>query len=113
MSPLTTRPAVGMIHNVRAELLLRERIPLTQDAFAEVVIWRLSKPAPGSAHSYKYRLAFIVDDECVLRYDNEAGKGDHRHTRTREFDYAFESPEKLVQDFLREARRFLREDSNP
>lgn len=110
---MTTRPVVGMIHNVKAELLLRERIPLTQDAFAEVVIWRLSKPAPGSAHSYKYRLAFIVDDECVLRYDNEAGKGDHRHTRTRVFDYAFESPEKLVQDFLRDARRFLCEDSSP
>jgi hypothetical protein len=101
-----------MMHNVKADLLLRQRIPFSQDAFAEVVIWRLPKPVLGSAHSYKYRLAFIVDDECVLRYDNEAGKGDHRHTRTRESEYAFESPEKLVQDFLREARRIHREDSS-
>jgi hypothetical protein len=99
-----------MMHNMKAELLLRERTPLAQDAFAELVIWRLPKPSAGSAHSYKYRLALIVNDECVLRYDNEAGKGDHRHTRTREFEYAFESPEKLVQDFLRDARRFLREN---
>ncbi|MFO1267356.1 MAG: DUF6516 family protein [Rubrivivax sp.] len=98
------------MHNMKAELLLRERVPFDQNAFAEVVIWRLPKPVPGSSHPYKYRLAFIVDDECVLRYDNEAGKGDHRHTRTREFDYAFESPEKLVQDFLREARRIKREN---
>ena len=69
------------MQDVKTELLLRERIPFDQDAFAELVIWRLPRPAPGSAHPYKYRLAFIVDDVCVLRYDNEAGKGDHRHTR--------------------------------
>lgn len=100
------------MYNVRAQLLLRERVPFDQDSFAELIIWRLPQPAPGSAHRYKYRLAFILDDECVLRYDNESGKGDHRHTRGRELTYAFESPEKLVHDFLREARRIHREDRN-
>lgn len=56
-------------------------------------------------HPYKYRLAFIVADECVLRYDNESGKGDHRHAKSTELKYVFESPEKLVEDFLREARK--------
>jgi hypothetical protein len=106
----TTLAFVGMMHNMKTELLLKERVPFGQDSFAELVIWRLPRPAPGSAHSYKYRLAFIVDEVRVLRYDNEAGKGDHRHTRTRELTYVFESPEKLVQDFLREARRIHRED---
>ena len=109
---LTTLAFVGMMHNMKAELLLKERVPFAQDSFAELVIWRLPQPAPGSEHPYKYRLAFIVDDVCVLRYDNEAGKGDHRHTRTRELTYVFESPDKLVQDFLREARRIHREDRN-
>lgn len=95
---------------MKATLLLRERLPFDENSFAELVIWRLPRPLPGSTHPYKYRLAFIVDDDCVLRYDNEAGKGDHRHTGTRELAYAFESPEKLVQDFLREARRIHRED---
>lgn len=27
----------------------------------------------------KYSLARVADGACVLRYDNEAGKGDHRH----------------------------------
>lgn len=99
------------MHNMKAEPLLRQRVPFDEEAFAELVIWRLSQPAPGSAHPYKYRLAFIVGGECALRYDNEAGKGDHRHTRTRELAYRFESPEKLVRDFLREARRIHREDS--
>ena len=95
---------------MKAALLLRERLPFDDDAFAELVIWRLPRQAPGSAHPYKYRLAFVIGDECVLRFDNEAGKDDHQHTRARELIYVFESPEKLVQDFLREARRIHREN---
>lgn len=99
-----------MIANMKAELLLKERMIFAPDTFAELVLWRLPQPLPGSAHSYKYRLAFIVAEVCVLRYDNEAGKGDHRHTQARESAYAFVSPDKLVQDFLREARRVHREN---
>lgn len=95
---------------MKAVLLMRERLPLADDAFAELVIWRLARPLAGSSHPYKYRLAFIVDDECVLRYDNEAGKGDHRHAGRRESEYVFESPERLVADFLREVRRCHREN---
>ena len=107
---MTTRDLIGIMHDMKAALLLRERLPFDDDAFAELVIWRLPRQAPGSAHPYKYRLAFVIGDECVLRFDNEAGKGDHRHTQARELIYVFESPEKLVQDFLREARRIYREN---
>ena len=62
-----------MMHNMKAAQLLKERVPFDDESFAELVIWRLPQPVPGSMHSYKYRLAFIVRDECVLRYDNEAG----------------------------------------
>ena len=110
MESLTTPFAVGMMHNMRATLLLKERVPFDGESFAELVIWRLPQPAPGSMHPYKYRLAFMVSEACVLRDDNEAGKGDHRHTKTRELTYVFESPEKLVQDFLREARRLHHEN---
>ena len=98
------------MHNMKAALLMRDRVSFDDNSFAELVVWRLPKPASGSMRPYKYRLAFIVGDACVLRYDNEAGKGDHRHTQTRELTYVFESPEKLVQDFLREARRIHREN---
>ncbi len=107
---LTTLASVGIMHSMKAALLLRERVPFDEESFAELVIWRLPEPLSGSLHPYKYCLAFIVADECVLRYDNETGKGDHRHTATREVTYAFESPDKLVQDFLREARRLHREN---
>jgi len=107
---LTTGLPVGIMHKMKAALLLKERVPFDDDSFAELVIWRLSRPVPGSRHAYKYRLAFIADDVCVLRYDNEAGKGDHRHVQGRELTYAFESPEKLVQDFLADARRIHHEN---
>ena len=69
---------------MNAELLLRERYLLGEDRFAEIVIWQVPNPVPGSAHGYKYRLAFVVRDVCVLRFDNEAGKGDHMHIGGRE-----------------------------
>ena len=62
-----------------AELLLKRRIILAESVFAELVIWRLPRMLPGSTHPYKYRLALVADGICVLRYDNEAGKGDHVH----------------------------------
>lgn len=95
---------------MRATLLLRERIPFSEDSFAELVLWRLPRALPGSDHSYKYRLAFVREGVCVVRFDNESGKGDHRHLSGRESSYRFVSPEKLIEDFLREARRADRED---
>jgi hypothetical protein len=91
-----------------AELLIDERHVLDTEAFAEIVIWRLSRPVPGSRHSFKYRLAFVVDGVCVLRYDNEAGKGDHRHIRNKETRYGFLDPETLLADFWRDVERWKR-----
>ena len=72
---------------------------LNAGIFVEIVIWRLPRSARGSAHPLKYRLALVVDGVCVLRYDNEAGKGDHRHLGDIETAYAFSSYEQLMSDF--------------
>lgn len=82
-----------------AKLLLRERVVLTETAFVEAVVWQLPKRLSGSSHRYKYRLALIVDRVCVLRYDNETGKGDHKHVGNREAPYRFVSLDALQQDF--------------
>jgi hypothetical protein len=82
-----------------ARLLLRERRVLGGGRFAEVVIWRLGEPVPGSSHDFKYRLAFVVDEVCVLRFDNETGKGDHKHIREEQVPYAFISMRRLIADF--------------
>jgi hypothetical protein len=80
---------------------------LSDGVRAEMVIWVVPVPLKGSQHRYKYRLALIVDDACVLRYDNEAGKGDHRHVGSREFPYDFRDAEQLKIDFWMEADNWL------
>jgi hypothetical protein len=65
----------------------------------EIVVWQVPEPVPPSQHSYKYRLYFGKDGTCRVRYDNERGKGDHRHLGQIEEDYVFESLEKLLADF--------------
>ncbi len=72
-------------------------------------IWAVPQAIPGCAHGYKYSLALIVDGECILRYDNERGKGDHRHFMGRESAYAFVSLEMLMDDFQAEVQRILQE----
>ena len=85
-----------------AELLIDERHILDAMAFVEIVIWRLPRSTRGSSHRFKYRLALVVGGVCVLRYDNEAGKGDHRHVRDREEPYSFTDPDTLLDDFWRD-----------
>ncbi len=84
---------------MKAKLLLNERHILSENAFVEMVVWLLPFPFSGSYHSFKYRLALVVDGLCVLRYDNETGKGDHRHIRKKENSYIFTSPKELIDDF--------------
>lgn len=67
-------------------------------------------PLPGSTCPYKYRLAFAVRGVCRLRYDNDAGKGDHRRLRSRQSAYRFVSLDQLFADFERDARSLFDED---
>ncbi|MGH8686764.1 MAG: toxin-antitoxin system TumE family protein [Burkholderiales bacterium] len=93
---------------MRAELLLDERHVLSETAFAELVVWRVPAPVRGSTHEYRYRLALVVDGKCVLRYDNEAGKGDHRHVGAREQEYRFKGAEELLADFWTDVEEMLK-----
>lgn len=62
----------------------------------------------SSEHKYKYALAYVVAGECVLRYDNEAGKGDHKHIGTEEIPYTFTTPARLLADFWSDVDRWRR-----
>lgn len=98
---------------MKAVLLPRTSVAYTKSSFAEIIVWEVPHPLEDSAHSYKYRLAFVVDGVYVLRYDNESGKGDHRHTQDGEARYRFSSLDRLFADFDRDIRRFMHEDRNP
>jgi len=88
------------------------RIAYSESAFAELVLWRLPKPLEGSLHGFKYRLAYSVRGESVLRYDNEVGKGDHRHFGGKESAYVFTTPEQLIADFQNDIARWNHENRN-
>ena len=91
-----------------AEPLINERHVLDTQTFVEIVVWRLPRPLRGSTHRFKYRLVLVSNGVCVLRYDNEAGKGDHRHLRNSERPYTFIDPEALLANFWNDVEKWRR-----
>jgi hypothetical protein len=85
---------------MKAALIFRLKHELDDGAIVEMVIWRVPQIVRGSHHGFKYRLYFGKGGRRLVGYDNERGKGDHRHVLGREFSYRFSSPEQLVSDFL-------------
>lgn len=109
---LTTFNNVVIISSMKAVQLICTRIIYSKSTFAELVLWRLPKPLDGCLHHFKYRLAYVVRGNCVLRYDNETGKGDHRHFGNDESAYNFMTPEQLIADFKNDIKRWNHENSD-
>jgi hypothetical protein len=99
LAHLPTLRRAGIIANMKASRLLKERSAVDADSFVELSVWKVPSPVRGSEHTFKYSLAFVVSGQCVLRYDNEQGKGDHRHIGELEEPYEFSSSEQLIADF--------------
>ncbi|MDO9188436.1 MAG: DUF6516 family protein [Sulfurimicrobium sp.] len=74
--------------------------------------WCCGRCRSRSNHRNKYRLVFVVAGEGEQRYDNEAGKGDHKHVRDKEVKYRFISADQLVADFFEDVKRWRNENSN-
>jgi hypothetical protein len=98
---------------MKAQLLIDRRVIVATNAFVELVLWRVPHPVPGSAHDYKYSLAYVVAEVCVLRYDNESGKGDHRHYNGVESTIVFSGIDQLLKDFMNDIKRWNDENRNP
>ena len=75
-----------------------------------MVLWQLPRRTAEKPYAVKYRLYYgLPDGTCIVRYDNEAGKGDHRHLGGKEEAYPFKDVEALVADFLEDIERVRRE----
>ncbi|MGC8535160.1 MAG: toxin-antitoxin system TumE family protein [Rhizomicrobium sp.] len=82
-------PSFGM----KAELLFRQRIEYDDGSLVEMVLWRVPSPVPPSGHRLKYSLFYGRSGVREVGYDNERGKGDHRHLDGVETAYVFTSVE--------------------
>jgi hypothetical protein len=87
-----------------AELLLYQRIDYDDGGIVEMVLWRVPSPVPPSVHDLKYSLFYGRPGVREVGYDNERGKGDHRHLRDVETSYDFTSVEQLMIDFWADVR---------
>jgi len=87
---------------MNTELLIRERVVFPGGDLVEMVVWRVPDPVPPTRHGFKYRLVYIAKGRRVLGYDNERGKGDHRHEDDREDPFEFTSIDDLLERFVSE-----------
>lgn len=84
----------------KATLLRNEKLRYDDGAILEVTLWEVPSPVRGSRHVFKYSLFYGAGGRRLIGYDNEAGKGDHRHYGDREEPYVFTSFARLLADFL-------------
>ncbi len=84
---------------MKVRAVVRRKEVRTDGSIVEIVIWQLAEALAPCEHRYKYRLAYVEHGRCVVRYDNERGKGDHRHIDGVENGYRFVSLAQLLADF--------------
>ncbi len=90
---------------MKATLVLRRRDMLPGGIAIEMVIWQLPVRSAGREHGLKYHLQAHRGGRTLVRYDNETGKGDHRHYGRREEPYQFIGMERLIEDFIADVER--------
>ena len=73
-----------------------------KNGFVEVLTWQVPESVPPSEHLFKlfkYSLVYIVNGERIIGYDNERGKGDHKHILQEQLAYEFIDSGQLIKDF--------------
>jgi hypothetical protein len=90
---------------MKADLLFHQRIDYDDGAIAEMILWRVPTPVRPTTHGLKYRLFYGRQGAREVGYDNERGKGDHRHFLGIETRYEFSTVEQLIADFWADVSR--------
>ncbi len=94
----------------KAVLLLHRQRYFDDGAISEMRLWLLPAPVLGSMHRFKYSLFYGYPGRRAVGYDNERGKGDHRHRDGVEAPYRFTSLDKLLADFDADVEILRREE---
>ena len=83
----------------KARLVIQDRLLFDDGAILVVKVWWVPESVPPSVHSFKYSLFYGYPGARLVGYDNERGKGDHKHLSGIESPYEFLSIERLLADF--------------
>jgi hypothetical protein len=106
---LTLHCSLSLLTTMNEKLMMNLRQPVSENAFAAIKIWQVPQPVRASQHLLKYSLVLVRNGVCLLRYDNEAGKGDHKHIGQYEVSYKFYDAAKLLEDFWADVDMILKE----
>lgn len=86
------------ITHVLSELLYHLKRLLPEGDVLEIKIWKIPK-SKEFPEGIKYSLVYIHDDVRVIGYDNERGKGNHKHYYDKEEEINFKNWSELVEMF--------------
>jgi hypothetical protein len=90
---------------MKARRIFHDKAVLADGSVVEMTIWQLPHASAERLHGLKYSLYYGRDGKRIVGYDNERGKGDHKHVGDKETRYRFVSVEKLIADFLADVDR--------
>jgi hypothetical protein len=86
---------------MKVTLVIDHKMVFPDGTILQMMIWHLPEAGTERPHGLKYRFYYgLSDGTCVVRYDNEHGKGNYRHYGDREEPYQFVDIEALSTDFL-------------
>jgi hypothetical protein len=94
---------------MRARKIFYDKAVFPDGAIVEMTIWQLPEATSERPHGLKYSLYFGHEGRRLIGYDNERGKGDHKHIGDAEFPYNFVGVDTLVADFIADIARIRNE----
>ncbi len=100
----------GIVGHMKVVLLFRDKYVCRDGAIREMVIWRSPTPDTERHYGLKYRLYYGESGHCLVHYDNERGKGGHRHYgdaggQEHEEKYTWISVQQFIADFKADIER--------
>ena len=94
---------------MKAVRIFYDKTVLPDGAIVQMTIWQLPRSTSERPHGLKYSLFYGGPDGRIVSYDNESGKGDHKHIRDVETRYKFIDVETMVAGFLADVKRIRNE----
>lgn len=92
-------------NSMKAILFFHNKTNDANGAITEIKIWRVSE-THITPYGFKYSLVYIEYGVRIVGYDNERGKGDHRHFDGEEAPYLFTDVDTLIEDFKSDVARW-------